>query len=720
MKLPKNFKLKSRKSVVVIGGIVVLVIAAYFVWEKFKYKFVENKIESLLAKETDRMYIIKYDSLFFDEALGNAYVKNIHIYPDTNKIKNLSGEKMPYILLDIRINSINVTGVKSATAIAGQSIIGDSVVLDHPEIIIYTVKPLNKGTQIETEAKSVYEQILGNLNLIQLKYVFVNNVNLSGMDFFTKEKKYDLVNAKFKLDDLLIDSAHNNDAGRVLFCKQAAFTIDSFVTFNNERQELNVANISFSGAHRGILLKSILLNRFDDSVSAPKKLLEAKTLSLSGVNTDAVVKNKNILVDSIQCGQITFYQPPAGDLKKISTKNTDSAANTGFMRVYSVFMKHLSFPKVDFIPSDSRKYSLGNLSLEINDVKANQLLQVKDHPLDYAKEVDLALSSLAMKSKDNKYDFKFNSISLNSLRKQLEIGSFKIIPYTGEVSFAAKEHFQSDRYNVSLSGIALNGIAMNDLLDKKLIADELIINSTTAKIYRDLTKPLEKKNKVGNYPSQMLKSLDMPVNVSKAVLRKANIEYKEKEVVSDSTGVINFANSSLTITNITNMPDAIKANPAMNIIFDTRALNQIPLKGNFKFFLNNDNGNFEVNGNISAFNALVLNKVSVPMALIKVREGKINEIDFKLTGNNTSAKGDFVMKYDGLKINVLKRDKDSKEVKKRGLLTFVANIIVKNDNPANGDLRRETPQYDRDIYKSFFNLIWKTIFEGMKKTVGVP
>ncbi|MEO6135190.1 MAG: hypothetical protein ABIP35_08560 [Ginsengibacter sp.] len=693
---------------------------AYFGWQKYKYKFVENKLESALAKETDRLYVIKYDSLYFDEALGDAYVKNIHIYPDTNKIKNLSGEKMPYILLDIRINSINVTGVKSATAIAGQSIIGDSVVLDHPEIIIYTVRPLNKGTQIENEAKTVYQQILGNLDLIKFKYIFVNNVNLSGMDFFTKEKKYDLVNAKFKLDDLLIDSAHNNDSGRVLFCKQAAFTIDSFVTFNNNRKELNVADISFSGVHRGILLKSILLNRFDDSTSAPKKLLEAKTLSLSGVNTDAVVKNKNILVDSIQCGQITFYQPPAEDLKKMSAKNNDSTANTGFMRVYSIFMKHLNFPKVNFIPIDNSKYSLGNLSLEINDVKANQLLNVKNHPLDYASEVDISLSSLAMKSKDNKYDFKFNTISLNSLKKQLQIGSFKIIPYTGEISFAAREHFQSDRYDVSLSGIALNGIAMNDLLDNKLIADELIINNTVGKIYRDLTKPLEKKSKVGNYPSQLLKKLDMPVKVSKAVLRNAYIEYKEKEVVSDSTGVISFANSSLTISNITNMPDAIKVNSAMNINFDTRALNAIPLKGNFKFFLNNDNGNFEVNGNISPFNALVLNKVSVPMALIKVREGKINEIDFKLTGNNTSAKGDFVMKYDGLKINVLKRDKESKEVKKRGLLTFVANIIVKNDNPLKGELRKETPQYDRDIYKSFFNLIWKTVFDGMKKTVGVP
>lgn len=108
------------------------------------------------------------------------------------------------------------------------------------------------------------------------------------------------------------------------------------------------------------------------------------------------------------------------------------------------------------------------------------------------------------------------------------------------------------------------------------------------------------------------------------------------------------------------------------------------------------------------------------MALIRVKDGKVNEINFNLTGNDTSAKGDFVMKYENLKVDVLKRDKDSKEIKKRGLLTFAANLIVKNNNPNNGTLRKEKPEYDRDIYKSFFNLVWKTIFEGMGKTVGLP
>ena len=78
------------------------------------------------------------------------------------------------------------------------------------------------------------------------------------------------------------------------------------------------------------------------------------------------------------------------------------------------------------------------------------------------------------------------------------------------------------------------------------------------------------------------------------------------------------------------------------------------------------------------------------------------------------------MKYSDLKVDVLKRGKKSNDVKKKGLKSLVANIIVKNNNPGNGALREVNPHYDRNVQKSFFNLVWKTIFTGMKKTVGMP
>jgi hypothetical protein len=74
------------------------------------------------------------------------------------------------------------------------------------------------------------------------------------------------------------------------------------------------------------------------------------------------------------------------------------------------------------------------------------------------------------------------------------------------------------------------------------------------------------------------------------------------------------------------------------------------------------------------------------------------------------------MNYEDMKIDVLKRDEETKEIKKRGLLSLAANLLVENNNSGKSFIA----EYERNIYKSFFNLVWKTIFSGMKKTLGVP
>jgi hypothetical protein len=95
-------------------------------------------------------------------------------------------------------------------------------------------------------------------------------------------------------------------------------------------------------------------------------------------------------------------------------------------------------------------------------------------------------------------------------------------------------------------------------------------------------------------------------------------------------------------------------------------------------------------------------------------------MDFNFTGNNFRAGGMFVMKYSNLKVELLKNDKKLNHVKKKKVTSLVANIIVKNDNPSNGNLREVHAHFDRNIQKSFFNLVWRTILEGMRKTAGIP
>ncbi|MEO6288388.1 MAG: hypothetical protein ABIO76_00620 [Ginsengibacter sp.] len=720
MHLQDFFQSISKKILLLISGIVIALLIVFFVWQQYKYKIVHETIADTIAKQTDSLYTISYDSLHFDEILGTASLKNIHIIPDTVRIKNMSVDDQPYVMLDIKIASITVTGVKTDKALLGTQMIGDSVMIEKPEITVYFVKQLKKQTDISVETKSVYDQILGNLTLIKAGQVFINNINVTAQGFFTKESSFDFINGNVLLKDVLIDSAHNLDTSRTLFSKEADVKVASFITYNNNRPELRVNNVNFQGADNMLSFNEITVNRFENGASDSTKLLAATGLRLDGIDADEFVKNKNIVVENIYCKQITLYEPPLNKLKSSKGSKPADEDTTGFRHVYSIDMKHLNFPSVNYISRNKSKYSLGNIGIKINQVKADEIIKVQKHPIDYSNEAEISFSKISLNSKSGLYNFRFRDVVLNTLKKELKIGSYAIRPFLGEEKFAAKAHFQKDRYDVEMRDIALKGIDMNDLIDEKLIASELVIKNISAKIYRDLQKPLDDKNKVGRYPSQLLLKSDMPINISRAIFSNATIEYKEKEKLSDTTGVIKFTESSIRITNITNIPGEIKKNKEMKISYGSKILGTIPVNGSFTFFLDNKAGKFNAGGNIPAFDAHLLNEVSVPMALMRINTGKINSIDFDFNGDDLRAAGKMVMKYEDLKVDVLKRDKESGEIKKTGLKSLVANIIVKNDNPKNGDLREVHPHYDRDKRKSFFNLVWKTIFTGMKKTVGIP
>ena len=706
----------SKTLIYIITSVIVLLIAGWFVWQHFKYKVANSALKTTVKDQTDSLYSIKYDSLSFDAVTGHATVKNIRIIPDTQRIKNMNVENMPDMMLDVTIKSILVTGVKTAKALSGNKIEGDSVVINNPEITLYSLKPLQKKTVFQNEANSFYKQILGKLDLIKVGFVFVNNVHVKGIDFFNKDNNFELINGKFLLEDVLIDSSHNNDTNRVLFCKQAAFTIDSFFSFNHNRKELAVKQVQFLGKQRKLLFNHIALNRFVNDTSGPIRLIDAGELVLSGVNSNEIVKNKNLFVDTIVCREINIYELPLENLKTTSGGKQSSTDSTGFTNVYSVSLKHLHFPTVTFIPFAKSKFSIGNIAIQVNDINADRIEQLQNHPMDYTKEAEVDVDKFSMESKDKTYRFDFGGISINSLQRALNIRSFKIVPYTSEKKFADAFHFQKDRYDLALTGLNLKGIDMNSLLDKKIEASEFVIDNADVKVSRDMHKPLEHKNKVGNYPSQMLMKLDMPVNINKIKIKSAIVEYRENEKASDSVGVIKFTNATFDISNVTNIPEAIQKNNEMNIAFQTNALAAIPLQGNFKFVLGSKNGSFFANGNGKGFDAKVLNKVSIPMALVKINSGQINSLEFHFTGNDKKASGSFLMNYKDLKIDVLKRDEDTKKIKKRGLLSFAANLLVENKNSGTS----VKAEYDRDIYKSFFNLVWKTIFTGMKETLGVP
>jgi hypothetical protein len=113
--------------------------------------------------------------------------------------------------------------------------------------------------------------------------------------------------------------------------------------------------------------------------------------------------------------------------------------------------------------------------------------------------------------------------------------------------------------------------------------------------------------------------------------------------------------------------------------------------------------------------AVTLNQIIEPLAMASAKNGKINKLDFNLLGNDYKSSGEVLFLYKDLSVDILKKG-EGQELKTKDLVSFLANALLKNNNPRNNETYTAKVEYERDINKSFFNLLWKSIFDGVKKT----
>lgn len=704
--------------------VLTLITAGVFLWKYFAIVHPEKLLRSIDSKNIDSLYHISYGTFRIDENAGNAYLEDVHIVPDTSMIHFIPSEDWPPAVLEISVQSISIKGIDAREAINGTRIIGDTVIIKHPEILVYTLRPIQKHTKIESEARLMFNEMLGRLKRIHVGYILIDSINVRSVGFRSKETDFHFLNGTIQATDVLVDSTHHLDSSRVLFSKNAAFRVDSFLSFNHNRPEFIVSDVAFDGNQRFITFGNIRLNRFNDENSKGQMLIDAQSLRVGGLNTNEIIKDKNLVIDSVQCKAINFYEPPkeslAGIGKSVGTISPDNDSLSGFRNVYGLKLQYFGFENVAFIPLEKEQFDIGKISLRLHDIEASRLKDFESNPLRYIHEAKLDIGYVKFSSGDRQYNFLFNDIHVNSLEKKMSVGEVASKPVAGEESFAAKYPYQQDRFDISLQNLTLSGIEMENLFDHKIIASSLNVQNTIAKIYRDLNKPLEPVSKVGGYPSQLLQKLNFPFSIGRADLPSVFLEYREKQAANKRTGTIGFYKTSLHLTNITNVASEIAIDNRMTINFQTSVLNRIPLEGKFSFLLGSSDGSFDFEGKTKAFNAASFNAISVPMAMVKIKTGHISEISFDITGDNFKASGPFTMKYEDMKIEVLKKDALADTIKKRGLASLLANIVVKNSNPLNGELRKVTAVQERNTHKSFFNLVWKTVFNGIKNTVGIP
>jgi hypothetical protein len=453
--------------------------------------------------------------------------------------------------------------------------------------------------------------------------------------------------------------------------------------------------------------------------------IQIPEISVSGVQTPRAMIEDEIV------GRKLEIKNPIIDIT-YTHSGKDSTRNIPTSEIYKQVLGNLDLIQIDTvlitgaqIRTSSRKsgkstLQIQDVSLSLIDVRVDSTGNADDSRLLFAKEFSVNCGKIAWPASNKLYNYKAENISINSASSDLRIARFDMNPTMGEDEFVNALPTQDDRFDFSLSGISMKDVDLQKLFNENLVAPTMYVSSATFKIYRDLAIPRDKKNRVGLYPHQVMDEIPLPFKIGKVVLANTFVEYKERNHITRQSGKVQFYNVNATISNFTNDKTAIAANNKMTADVSSSFLNKTPLKTSWVFYLSHPKGRFDVKGSLGAIDATQLNPLTEPMGPATIKEGKINGLEFDLEGSDYAMDGRVKLLYQDLKVALLEKDKGETEMDKKFLTSLLANFIIKDDNPKKGDEARTVQVHlDRDTNRSLFYLCWKTLFKGIRETIGV-
>ncbi|GHB52920.1 hypothetical protein [Persicitalea jodogahamensis] len=490
-------------------------------------------------------------------------------------------------------------------------------------------------------------------------------------------------------------------------------------------------NIPLGNAEvRGVKLTpdSTVYRQLVQMKNAPNDLfdLQAARVQLRGISLWQLLFFK-----SLRMGGVLINRPVANIVHDPKDYNENKPRKSPYELISkllnSIRIDKISLDNVDFTFEDRRdtskepqKSELKKLYLDVTGFVLDEESEKDTSRLFFSDDISLRAEGLELPSGNKQYIFKMAELSFSSKDSTLQVKKVLYKPLLSKNEFSRAAGYAADRLDLEFNDIKATQVDVKRfLMDRQLFAKRLDIDAGLIDVDKDKRYPADPSRKSYLYPHQLLLKAKTKVGFEKVYLKSTRVRYGELNPKTDQRGAVYFDGTNGTITNLTNDSAWVKKNPRCRVNVNTRFMGTGKLNAYFVFNLASRAGDFSCGGKMSDFDMTKVNGVTKALAKASVQSGRVSKLDFNINANSVQSSINLQLQYDNLEVNVLKVDDETGRLKKRGFLSRVANNIVLNENnPREGrPIRVGEGEVLRAEDESFFNLIWHTIFVGIKDVV---
>lgn len=468
--------------------------------------------------------------------------------------------------------------------------------------------------------------------------------------------------------------------------------------------------------------------RMKENGLAPNNLVEldARRIIVSHIHPFTYLFKKKLDI-----GQIAINSPHIHLSYQLNHKvdTADKDSRTAWQKmskslksahVGDIFLDDISFKYDDFSGRRVAVSEIKQMSLHAHDLLIDSATQTDRSRFFYCKDVTTELNNYTGRTANGLYHYKLKKIKLSTSTSQVNMIGLSIDPVDASTFFSKS---RQDKYTIRLDSVQLNNF---DFLTyqkyRSLSATSFIIKGGVLDLYSNPNKLPDNKDKTESFPNVAIYQLQTDLKIDTVNIKRLDINYSELGKKSKKTGTLAFGNTRALFLNVTTNAAALKNNSIATAEIRSFFMNKGRLDLSFRFDLADKSASYNYKGHLASMKLEQLNRATMPLAMVKITSGTLNNYDFTISGNRKISRGHIALLYSDLKIKLLRRDEQDDMLKRKLIPTLFANIfILKHNNPDNTD---EKPRvfdvvYPRPKNAPFFKTAWQTMLLGLKPSVGL-
>lgn len=324
-------------------------------------------------------------------------------------------------------------------------------------------------------------------------------------------------------------------------------------------------------------------------------------------------------------------------------------------------------------------------------------------------DMQVGIDSLDVHTKDSLFHVQMEVFKLGYMDHSILMKGLSFKPNVTNAEIQKKYRFQQANFSGTVNSLTMLGVNFDSIIhEDKIFVEEVLLDSLSAAIYKDNTKPKD-LNRFPEYLGQTIAKIETPLRIKSVKVNHVNLTNEERKP-DGTTAKVNISNGTAEIKNITNLAP----NEELTIQATAYLAGKVETKLNLKFsYLKTQ---FSFDGRFSPFDLTHLNPIIKAYTPAEIKNGTADEIVFSGIASNREASGTMKFLYHDLEID-LQLQEQAKW--KSSIVTFGANTALISKNPISDTAPERTVRFaaERDMNKGFINLIIKSALNGMKETM---